>query len=364
MARKYATTSIETTLSATISSSATSFTVASAANLLGNVSVTSGDQFAVAIDPDTISEEIVFVTAVNTGTNLLTVTRGQAGTSQITHTAGAKVKHVLTGEDMTYFENIATNALTATSSATVSNKAISLGSNTVTGTTAQFNTALTDGDFATLAGTETLTGKSISLGSNTVTGTTAQFNTALTDGDFATIAGTETLSGKSISLGSNTVTGTTAQFNTALTDADFATLTGTEVLTNKILLTPEERATVSATAATGTVNFDAVTQAVLYYTSNASANFTLNFRGNSGTTLSSLLAVGDTITLVFLNTCGATAYYPSTIQIDGSSVTPKWQGGTAPTAGNASSIDAYSFTIIKTASTPTYTVLASQVKFA
>jgi hypothetical protein len=66
---------------------------------------------------------------------------------------------------------------------------------------------------------------------------------------------------------------------------------------------------------------------------------------------------------VWLNTNGTTAYYPNVIQVDGSSVTPKWQGGTAPTAGNASSIDAYVFTIIKTASA-TFTVLASQTKFA
>lgn len=118
---------------------------------------------------------------------------------------------------------------------TLTNKTIALGSNTVSGTTAQFNTALTDNDFATLAGTETLTNKTIALGSNTISGTTAQFNTALTDGDFATLAGTETLTNKTIALGSNTVSGTTAQFNTALTDNDFATLAGTETLTNKTI---------------------------------------------------------------------------------------------------------------------------------
>jgi hypothetical protein len=133
--------------------------------------------------------------------------------------------------------------------------------------------------------------------------------------------------------------------------------------TSSILVSPEERTTISATAATGTVNFDAATQAVLYYTTNASANWTLNVRGNSGTTLSSMLAVGDSMTVVFLNTNGTTAYYPTAYQIDGSSVTPKWQGGTAPSAGNASAIDAYSLNIIKTASTPTYVVLASQTKF-
>ncbi len=90
----------------------------------------------------------------------------------------------------------------------------------------------------------------------------------------------------------------------------------------------------------------------------------MNFRYNSSTSLSSKLSVGESITVVFMNTNGTTAYYPNTIQVDGSTVTPKIQGGTAITSGNASSIDAYSFTIMKTASTPTYLVLESQTKFA
>lgn len=125
-----------------------------------------------------------------------------------------------------------------------------------------------------------------------------------------------------------------------------------------------EKATVSATAATGVINYDALTQAVLFYTSNATANWTPNFRGSSGTTLASMMAVGQSITLTFMVTQGTTAYYASAHQIDGVSVTPKWQGGTAPTAGNASSIDIYTYVIIKTAATPTYTVLASQTRFA
>ena len=125
-----------------------------------------------------------------------------------------------------------------------------------------------------------------------------------------------------------------------------------------------ERATVSATAATGTIAYDALTQAVLFYTSNASANWTLNLRGSGTVSMNTLLAVGDSMTLTFMVTQGTTAYYASAHQIDGSSVTPKWQGGTAPAAGNASSIDIYTYVIIKTAATPTYTVLASQTKFA
>jgi len=157
------------------------------------------------------------------------------------------------------------------------------------------------------------------------------------------------------------------------------TLTGTQTLTNKtltspaintatatgaILIAPEERTTVSATAATGTINFDAATQGVLYYTSNASADWTLNVRGSSSATLDSILATGDAITVSFLVTNSSTAYKHSALTIDGTSVTPKWSGGTAPAAGNASSIDAYSFTIIKTGSA-TYTVLgAGPIKYA
>jgi hypothetical protein len=139
----------------------------------------------------------------------------------------------------------------------------------------------------------------------------------------------------------------------------------TPTYVNTAFTSPVEVDNIVASAATGTVNIDLVTSSYWYYTVNASANFTLNFRGNSGTTLASLLAVGQSISVVFLNTNGATAYYPNAFQIDGTSVTPKWSGGTAPTAGNASSIDAYTFSIIKTAATPTYTVLAGgAVKFA
>jgi hypothetical protein len=160
------------------------------------------------------------------------------------------------------------------------------------------------------------------------------------------------------------------QIGTKQDSSTAATLTGTQTLTNKtvttpVLISPEERMTVTATAATGTINFDALTQGVLYYTSNATADWTLNVRGNSGTTLNTALATGDAITIAFLATIGTTAYDHTALTIDGSAQTVKWSGGTAPTAGNASAIDAYSFTIIKTAATPTYTVLgAGPIKYA
>ena len=122
-----------------------------------------------------------------------------------------------------------------------------------------------------------------------------------------------------------------------------------------------ETATVSATASTGTINYDTITQSVLYYTTNASANFTINIRGDGTTSLNTLMATGEALTLTFLCTNGSTAYYNSVVQIDGSTVTPKWQGS-APTSGNASAVDIYNYAIIKTGSAA-YTVFASQSKF-
>ena len=171
------------------------------------------------------------------------------------------------------------------------------------------------------------------------------------------------------------------QIDTKAPTSTAATLTGTQTLTNKtltspaintatatgaILVAPEERTTVAAVAAATTVNFDAVTQGVLYYTSNASANWTLNVRGNSSTTLNSILATGDAITVSFLVTNGSTAYYQTAFNIDGttSGVTMEYSGGTVPASGNASSIDVYTYTIIKTASA-TYTVFgAGPIKYA
>jgi hypothetical protein len=134
-------------------------------------------------------------------------------------------------------------------------------------------------------------------------------------------------------------------------------------LNRAILTSPLEIITVSATAAASTVNVDVVTSGVKYFTSNATGDWTFNFRGDGSTTLNSLMANGQSLTVAFLVTNGSTAYKPTVFQVDGSAVTPKWLGGTAPAAGNANSVDSYTFTIIKTASA-TFTVLGSQSKFA
>jgi len=123
-----------------------------------------------------------------------------------------------------------------------------------------------------------------------------------------------------------------------------------------------EKVTISATAATGTVNFDAITQGVLYYTSDASGNWTLNVRGDGSTTLNSIMATGDSLTVVFLATQGSTAYYQATFKVDGSAVTPKYAGGSAPSAGNINGIDAYAMTIIKTGDAA-FTALGALTEF-
>jgi len=154
-----------------------------------------------------------------------------------------------------------------------------------------------------------------------------------------------------------------AVVNVANTFTGTQTFSGTSSALAMVLNDVAEVTTVSATAATGTINYDVTTQAVLYYTSNASANWTVNFRGSSGTSLDTLMSTGQSMTVAFLVTQGATAYYNSAVQVDGTAtgVTTRWFGG-APTAGNASGIDSYRYLIIKTGSA-TFTVLASNTQF-
>lgn len=164
-----------------------------------------------------------------------------------------------------------------------------------------------------------------------------------------------------VSDGGTGVTTSTGSGNTVLSISPMLT---TPVLTNySSIQALFETATISGTAPASTTNFDVISQAVQYYTANSSANFTFNIRGNSSTTLNNIISIGQSATIALLVTNSTTAYYPSTIQIDGTSQTVKWQNGTTVSSGNASAIDVYTFTIIKTAIN-TYTVLGSQTKFA
>ena len=185
----------------------------------------------------------------------------------------------------------------------------------------------------------------------------------------ATTSNTMTLTNKTFvapTIQGASVTGGTF-IGAAITSSTFfaGTSTNTTVVT-PILISPEERmAVTSSSASTNNVTLNTDTAGTLYFTGSASSNHVINVRHSSNTSLNSVLTVGDSITVVWLNTNGATAYYPTTLTVDGatSGVSVKWQGGTAPSSGNSSSIDAYVYNIIKTAAT-SYTVLASQTKFA
>ena len=134
----------------------------------------------------------------------------------------------------------------------------------------------------------------------------------------------------------------------------FGNIEAGRLTTNEVI----ERADVKGDTLTGTPNVNLEDNAVHYYTSNAGANWVFNFRGGVSTTLNSMLATGEVMTVALLTTQGSTAYYATGIQIDGVSQTVKWSNGTAPSSGTASSIEVYSFSIVKTGNA-TYSVIGS-----
>jgi hypothetical protein len=176
-----------------------------------------------------------------------------------------------------------------------------------------------------------------------------------------TVAGTATFNGAS-TFNSTASFGSTTTYSGIATFNNTVKLLGSSTAIDVSLSNIAETITVSGSASSGTINFDVTTQSVLYYTGNSTANFTLNVRGNGSTTFNSLLTNGQAVTVVFLNTNGSTGYYNNVLTIDGTTVTPKWQGGVTPSSGNTNAVDAYTYTIIKTA-TSTYTVLGSLVKY-
>ncbi len=190
-----------------------------------------------------------------------------------------------------------------------------------------------------------------------ITGTTAASWDADIQGFTTTVPIAQGGTGASTLAGANIAVTTAANSFTAK-----QTFTGATGSLASAFINATETSTISATAATGTINYDVTTQSVLYYTSNASANWTVNIRGNATTSLNTLMSTNDSLTVVFLVTQGATACYNNALTIDSVSVTPKYQGGTAPTSGNASGIDAYSYTIVKTGSAA-FTVFAAQTQF-
>ena len=124
--------------------------------------------------------------------------------------------------------------------------------------------------------------------------------------------------------------------------ATLPTLTGVETLQNKTVQGTREIVNLSGTGATGTLSLPASTP-IQYYTANATGNFVFNVTGLSSL---SALAYGQSITICVLVTNGATAYYMTALQVDGSAVTPKYQGA-APSSGTVNGVDSYCITIIK-----------------
>lgn len=124
----------------------------------------------------------------------------------------------------------------------------------------------------------------------------------------------------------------------------------------------KEKVTIDANAATGTINFDVLTQAILYKSANAIANFTINIRGDGSTSLNSVMSNNQSLTIALLNTNGITPYYANNFQIDGSNVTVKYVLNGTPTSGTSTGIDQYIYNIIKTSSN-VYTVLGSKIGF-
>ena len=168
----------------------------------------------------------------------------------------------------------------------------------------------------------------LGLGNTTSYGTPGQ---VLTTNGVSTAPYWQTLSfaptNNATFTGNNTISNATLTGNTTISE--------TGIVRNTI-----EKTTVAATAMTGTVNVDLVGNTVQFFTANASANWTFNFRANSTVTADTFLSNGDSTSVVLLVTNGGTAYFPNSHTIDGSAVTPRWQGGTAPTGGNANSVDA------------------------
>lgn len=337
--------------------------------------------------------EVGIGTYTASGTTLArtTVLANSAGTQPTALTFSAGTKDVF----VTYPSEKSVN-YDAADLLTVSDAAFTLQDNTDATKQAQFQlsgltTATTrtytlpdaTGTVALLSGTQTFSsattfstatgnlnfGSSQTSGNVTLGGTSGTGNLIFgrsTVSQTTSIQAGATASGstKTINFGTGGLTGSTttmtigSTFGTAITANgvwSFSSYANIEALF--------EAATVTASAPAATTNFDVLTQAVQYYTTNASANFTFNIRGDSTTALNTIMATGQSCTIALLVTNGTTAYYPTAYQVDGTSVTPKWQGGTAPTAGNASALDVYVLTVIKTASA-TFTVLASQTKFA
>jgi hypothetical protein len=188
------------------------------------------------------------------------------------------------------------------------------------------------------------------------------------------VAGTDyqipigTISGMVKGNGTNLVTAATAGTDyvapdTATTFTAKQSFTGSASVLSAVFSNITEVATINAVAITGAINYETSVQSVIYNTTAAAGNWTLNFRHSSTTSLNAAMSIGQSVTVAFLATSGATDRYNTAITIDGVAITPKWQSGAAPASGSPNAVDIYTYTIIKTADA-TFTVFSSVTKFA
>jgi len=327
--RYYSAVAVDNTLGSAITSGSTTATLNTSP-----IGYPSSFPFVLAIDYNAATEELVLVTAVS-GTTI-SITRGFNGSTPQSHAVGAVIRHVITAQDLTDTQTHYNTALTD-------------GAHGVTGSLATFLGAPTSANLAAVVTDETGSGSLVfatgpTIASPTITGT--------------------------INAGGNT--GASGQFLSSTgTGIAWATSSGGVPAVNGVLTGPLEAFNiVGTTGPTGGLNVDIKTAGVWYYTANATANFTLNFRGDGSTTLNSILTTGQAITVSVLWTNGAGPYspgpypyYPTAITIDGTSVTPQWSGKVPIFRGDTSATSSVSYTIIKTASA-TFTVLATQGVYA
>jgi hypothetical protein len=187
----------------------------------------------------------------------------------------------------------------------------------------------------------------------------------IADGKTLTASNTLTLAGTdSTTMTFPASNASLASLGIAQTFTATQTLNGSATTLAEVIKNAAEPITVSATAATGTINYNLLTQSVVYYTTAASANWTINLRGDGTTSMNTLLSTGQAATMVFMATQTSPAYYNNVVQVDGttSGVTTKWLNGT-PTIGNINAVDVYTYTVVKTGSAA-FTVFASQALFS
>lgn len=280
-----------------------------------------------------------------------TLNVANGGTGQTTYTDGQLLIGNSSGNTLSKATLTAGANITITNSAGgITIAASSPGTGTVTSVDASGGTTGLSFSGGPITGSGTLTAAGTLVVANGGTGATTLTGVLKGNGTSALTAAT---------AGTDYVAPGTATNFTAQ-----QTFTGSTSVGAAKFVNAAEQVTRSATAATGTITYDVSTQSILRYTSNASGNWVMNFRWSSGTTMNTAMATNESYTVVFQATQGSTAYYNTSVQIDGttSGVTTRWLNG-APTAGNANGVDAYTYTITKTAAS-TYEVFACPARFA